>query len=471
MKKTLTIHAESRRAICSGPQLPLNMPAIGLRALAPRPMTFHEADKGISAAVAKAIEGETDPEKAAKKGLLTIAEQLDLMMKNYDQLDKQAKKLMEDFTAGKNNFDGLSGTVKGLDVTMQKFMLRMHAERRASFGSGVDRIKSDPEQRTLINALVRANFVKSGLVLSEKHVKALEEYKKALTEGSTPGSAWIVSELDANIYSTLQSYGIWNTLDVVNTGTKDHIIPVLTADPTANFIAEGAAITPDSAIAGTSVTATAKKIATIMQLSRELLQDSEYDVTGIALEQIMRATAKRADYAAFRADGTNDATNGAATGILNFGTSVVAPSGGTTVEALDYSDVLAVLLGTDVEVFNRGPRWWMHRFILFRMMSIRDNNGRPIFLTAIEAPSTGAMGSILGYPVTTGNIMPTTNSTGATVAAFGDTGAYHVGLRQMLEMLSSDLVYFTTDYTALRGIARMSFKGKLATALGLLTLG
>ena len=44
-------------------------------------------------------------------------------------------------------------------------------------------------------------------------------------------------------------------------------------------------------------------------------------------------------------------------------------------------------------VLKRKPRWWMHPQMLVRMMGIKDNNGRPIFLGALEAPSYGAIGN------------------------------------------------------------------------------
>src|SRR5262245_1327260 len=53
----------------------------------------------------------------------------------------------------------------------------------------------------------------------------------------------------------------------------------------------------------------------------------------------------------------------------------------------------------------------MHPQQVARTLGVKDLNGRPIFLTAIEAPSFGVVGSILGYPLTMAAVLPTTNDT------------------------------------------------------------
>lgn len=466
MKKTLTVH---QPRICVGPQRPLTMPAFGLRAQEPRPMTFHDPDKGgtFKSGVAKAMDAESDPDKALAAGIRAAGEDYERLMKSVDQWHKDTKQAAEDLTKVKNAFDGLDSTVKAFDLAMQKLRLQFSRERSMAFGDPIERIQNNEEARTLLNALVRS-YVSANSATQVRMSDRHKEVIKGLTEGSSPGSLTIQSQLDMEVYSLLQRYGIWNTLDVRPLSTLSTLMRIQTADPLAQFIDEAGAISDDSNIAGSTVTATVKKIAVALSLSRELLQDSEFDITREVLEQFANAIAYRADWAAFRADGTADATDGSATGVFEFGTLITAATGNSTMELLDFEDITSVQLGTAVEVGNRSPRWWMHRFILTRLLHIKDANGRPIFLTAVEAPSIGGIGSILGAPVTLGNICPSTNSASQKVMAYGDPGAFRVGVRQGTEIASSEHVSFLNDLITWRGISRMAFKGKLATGFGVL---
>lgn len=383
-------------------------------------------------------------------------QKIDEITSNVGNVHKDTKDALERFTQLKNE----QATITEQMLAFRKLHLQLNREVRMAHGDPIKRLQANEEFVTYLNAAVRVHLG-YGHVLSEPQ-------KKALDEANTPGSTMINQALAREIYDALPNYGIWNTLAVVPLGTKTNLFPVDTADPVASFIDEAGTISDDTNFAGTAVTLTVKKIAALVNVSRELLQDSEFDVTAIVMRKFLRAAGKRMDHAAFIGDGVSDASNGGFTGVFNFGTVITAATGNTTVETLDYEDVLAVPLGIAEGTLGRALRWWMHPFILFRMTTIKDGNGRPIFLTAIEAPTTGGIGSLLGYPITTGHILPTTNAAATKIAAFGDPDAYVVGVRQDVEIDSSDHARWTTDQRSFRLIARAGFKGRLATALTIL---
>jgi HK97 family phage major capsid protein len=121
-------------------------------------------------------------------------------------------------------------------------------------------------------------------------------------------------------------------------------------------------------------------------------------------------------------------------------------------------------------VLNRASKWWMHPQMLVRLLSLKDSNGRPIFLTALEAPTAGGMGSILGYPVVPSFAAPTTNAANAKIAVFGDPGGLVVGMQNGFEFESSDHAGFTTYERYFRGIARAGVKVRRSQAFAVLTL-
>jgi hypothetical protein len=101
---------------------------------------------------------------------------------------------------------------------------------------------------------------------------------------------------------------------------------------------------------------------------------------------------------------------------------------------------------------------------------VKDSNGRPIFLTALEAPTAGGIGSILGYGVVPSHAAPTTNAANAKIAVFGDPSGLVVGLRNGFEMEASDHAGFTTYERYFRGVARAGVKVRRSQAFAVLTL-
>lgn len=344
--------------------------------------------------------------------------------------------------------------------SLQKAQLDLVSHQRAATGSGIARIQADPAKRNLVNAAVRA-LTKSPL--SETH-------RKALGEDTSPGSIFVMTQLANEIYDVLQTYGQYNTLAVRQLGTKTTTYPVKTARPLANWIlTEGGQITDDSTKAGTSVDLTVKLMAVLIDVSRQLLEDAEYDLTADVMDDMAQALAYRLDWAAFAADGTADVTDGGFTGIFAGGTAANAAAGNTTVADLDYDDVLRCLTAAPAGILRRPCRWWIHPTILTKMLAIKDGNKRPIFQNALEAPAPGAIGSILGYPVVLVEAAPSTDTAGKPVAVFGAPEGCIVGIRRDFEFGADDSHKWDYFQRSFRGIGRAGVKIRNATSFQVLT--
>jgi HK97 family phage major capsid protein len=172
-----------------------------------------------------------------------------------------------------------------------------------------------------------------------------------------------------------------------------------------------------------------------------------------------------------QADGGADATDGGFTGIFGGGgTAAAAVAGNVTTETTDFEDWTRCLLTVDAGILSRPCKWWLHPQHIIRALSVKDSNGRPIFLTALEAPTAGGIGSILGYPVVPSHAAPTANAANAKVAVFGDPEGLIVGMRNGFEMEASDHAGFTTYERYFRGVARAGVIVRKATAFAVLTL-
>lgn len=392
-------------------------------------------------------------------GLGEQKNQTDELVKNFDNLDKKTKDIFEDITKQKNEFTGLTGQVSEIEHSFKKLALQLKNEQRLAYGDPVKRILADPDKKCLINAKIRQAL---GAPLSGDH-------QKAITSGSAPGSTYINDSLDTEIYDTLGTYGIWNTFDVKTVSTRNNKFLVKTARPVASFFGEGVTITEDTAKAGTSVTAEAKGIKVVLSVPIELLDDSEVDLSEDVLGDFLQAISYRMDWACLQADGTDDSTDGAMTGIFSGGTAAVAASGNVSVETLDFEDVTGAMLAVDEGVLARDSRWWMHPRQLIRMLHIKDSNGRPIFLTAMEAPSPAGIGSILGSAVVPSFAAPTANTTSSDIAVFGDPKGLVCGLRKGIEFAQSNEAKFEDYEATFRGVGRFGCKIRDAGAFAVLT--
>jgi len=385
----------------------------------------------------------------------SVSELQATVLDQYDRLDRRTKEALEEFTRLKNRVDDQSAILNSL----KKAQIAIRNEQRAASGDPIKKILADEEKTLFINAAVRKLCAAP---LSDTH-------RKALGEDTSPGSAYIQNDLASDVYDLLSSYGQWSTLGVKRLGTKTTSLPIKTARPNAIWIStEGSQIPEDNSKAGTSLELTVKLIAVLINVSRQLIEDSDFDITADILEDFAEACSFRLDYSAFTADGTNDATNGGFTGIFVGGAPAQASTGHTSVEQMTFEDVAKCLTTVAPEVLQRKPRWWIHPHNLVKMLSIKDQNGRPIFLSAVEVPSPGGIGTLLGYPITLCNVAPSSTGNSVPVAVFGDPQGCVVGIRNDFEFASSDQHHWDYYQRSFRGIIRAGVKIRSASAFAVL---
>lgn len=399
----------------------------------------------------------------------SIADQNKTLLKNYDQLDASTKKAMEELTTLKNTQADVTKTVQGL----QKLNAQLAMERRSAFGmTPAERLARDSvKSKAFILGIIKG--LELWQFMPAKAVDAWKAIEKDLDTANTPGSTYIASTgVESDIYDVLASYGIFRQFDARMIGTKATNVRVKTARAAAVFVDEAGQINADSTKAGSSLTVTPGKIATLLSVSSELLEDDATNLIQDLLNDMGEAGAYRVDWAALSADGGADSTDGGFTGILGGGgTDRTAASGNTTPATLDYEDVLACVTNLPAGLLQRGGNaWFMNPSILAQMLLIKDTTGRPIFHTALEAPSYGAIGTILGFPVITSAAALSTATAGSRIAALGDPRAMAVRIRRDIQISRSEHWAFDTDEITFRMTMRAGTKVKAATAFQVLKL-
>lgn len=384
------------------------------------------------------------------------------LLTNFDNLDKETKKTFAELTKVKNQFDGFDSQFKAIDQLVKKLQIQLALEQRMANGGnslslGQRLIRNEDKAKAVFGLIARAISMPQAAI-------------RALGEDSSPGSTFINDELSTDIYDSLLRYGAWSTLGVRAMGSKNLKIPIKTVRPVANFIlTEGGTISDDTNKAGTSVTLEAEVIAVLLNVSLQLIEDGEIDVVADVIDDFIEALNFRLDYAAFRGDGTADATNGGVTGLFNFGTAATAAATHTTIAATTYDDWLRCLTTVDPAVLQRPARWWIHPTLAASAIGVKDGNGRPIFQTALESPAGGLL-NLFGYPVTLVGAAPSTNAASAKIATFGDPRAFAVGVRKNFMIEQSDHAGWTTLQRSFRGHGRADAVGVKASALATLAL-
>ena len=392
-----------------------------------------------------------------------IKTQEETILSDITRLDKETKKAFEELTKIKNT----SNDVAEITAKLKKVEIALRQEKRMAFGSPIQRIQNDERLRTSLNRTIRAVLNPDGMFNDQ--VKFLT---KAL--GEDDSSLGTAMKLDVDIlkelFDVLAVYGVWNTLGVRRMGTKVTKLPIKTARPVAGFITtEGGTLTDDTTIAGTSVNLQVEVLAVLLNVSLQLLEDAEFDVTADVLDDFAEAWSAAADYASFMGNGVANTVSASMTGVFNYGTASVAASTHTTVGALTLADVYGVFTTVAPIVLMRPARWWMHPQMLARVGTIKDSTGRPLFQTVFERPEFGAIGSIAGYPITLAFVAPNTDGAGVKVAAFGDPNAMAVGIRRDFVFEASDHYKWNALQRSFRGWGRFGVKGRSTTGFAILT--
>jgi HK97 family phage major capsid protein len=398
---------------------------------------------------------------AVEEKFQAVQRNQETLLKNYDQLGRETKQTMEELTRLKNTANDRAQIL----TAVQKLQMQLRTEAVAAGMDPIQRIVNDPEKRARLNLAVRLAVDRNGDLR-----QACEPLARAIGEDTGEGATLIIAQLFKEIYDTLAQYGDWSTLGVRRLGTKVTNFPVKTARVVAQWLtSEAAAIADDTNEAGSTMTLTVLPNAVLLNVSRQLIEDAEFDVTALVMEDFQQAWNLRLDTAAFSGNGTADGNNGGFTGLFNAGTKAAAATGNTRAGALDFDDVNRCLTTVAPVVLKRKPRWWMHPQMLVRMMGIKDNNGRPIFLGALEAPSYGAIGTILGFPVVPVMAAPNTDGPNQPVAAFGDRNGQVVGVRDDFVFESSDHYRWNTLERSFRAYGRAATGCRQANAFAILT--
>ena len=246
----------------------------------------------------------------------------------------------------------------------------------------------------------------------------LPEVVNALRIGSDAEGGYLVpDEFEQILIKALEEENIIRALaHVITSSSGDKKIPVVASNGAASWVDEGAAI-PESDDKFGQVNLGAHKLATMLKISEELLNDSAFNLEQYAAREFGRRIGRAEEEAFISGSGT-----GRPTGFLNSAQLGVTTASATTIILDEVIDLYHSLR----EPYRRNAVFIVNDLTVKAIRKLKDNTGNYLWQPSLIA---GAPDTILGRPIRTSGFMPVIEG-GSKVVAFGDFSYYWISDRQ-----------------------------------------
>ena len=333
-------------------------------------------------------------------------------------------------------------------------------ERQAA----IDREMDQPTASPLVSRPVAPNDKKRG--------RASDEYRNAfwgmirnrnLTPGvmndlqigtDTEGGYLVPDEFEHTLVQGLEEENVLRSLcTVIQTSSGDRKIPIVTAHGTASWVDEEDPIPTSDETFG-QISIGAHKVATMIKVSDELLQDSVFNLESYIAAEFARRIGAAEEEAFITGNGTGKptgllhATNGAGIGVT---------TGGNTPTADEIFD----LVHSIKSVYRRKAVFLLNDSTLKAIRKLKDGQGQYLWQPGLKE---GQPDMLLNYRIATSPFMPEINA-GNKVILFGDFKSYWIADRQGRSFQRLNELYAATGQVGFRATQRVDGRLVLAEAM------
>lgn len=247
------------------------------------------------------------------------------------------------------------------------------------------------------------------------------EIRDILQIGQDVNGGYLVpDEFERQLVESLEEENIFRKLaTIITTSSGDRKIPVVATKGTASWIDEGQEI-PESDNTFGQVSIGAFKLATLVKISEELLNDSAFNMEAYISKEFGRRMGAKEEETFFAGTGTDRPT-----GILS--DTAGAEVGVTTNSAtsLNFDDLMDLFYSLRSPYRNKAV-FIMNDATVKNIRKLKDGNGQYLWQPSVTA---GTPDMILNRPVYTSSYMPTLGAGNKTVL-FGDFSYFWIADRQ-----------------------------------------
>ena len=286
------------------------------------------------------------------------------------------------------------------------------------------------------------------------------EVYNALQVGTlTEGGYLAPDEYEHTLIEALEEQNIFRSLArVITTSSGERKIPVVASKGTAAWIDEEAAY-PESDDSFGQTSIGAYKLATMIKVSEELLNDSVFDVASYIAKEFARRIGAAEEEAFFTGNGTGKptgilaATGGAGTGVTTAGAAI------TMDEVMDLFYSLRA-------PYRRNSVFIMNDSTVKALRKLKNGNGDYIWQASVTANTPD---TLLNRPVYTSSFMPAIAASAKTIL-FGDLGYYWVADREGRSFKRLNELYAPTGQVGFLASERVDGKLILPEAVKVLAM-
>ena len=226
-------------------------------------------------------------------------------------------------------------------------------------------------------------------------------------------------EYQRTLIEALQEQNIFRKLaHVITTTSGERKIPVVASKGTAAWIDEEGQF-PESDDSFGMVSIGAYKLATMIKVSEELLNDAAFDVAAYIAKEFARRIGAGEEEAFFTGDG-----KGKPTGILSAGGAEVGVTAASAT-AVTMDEVMDLFYSLRAP-YRRNSVFIMNDSTIKALRKLKTNNGDYLWQPSVQI---GEPDRLLGRPIYTSSFMPGLEA-GSKGILFGDLGYYWVADRQ-----------------------------------------
>ena len=288
-----------------------------------------------------------------------------------------------------------------------------------------------------------------------------EADRQSLTVGTDSEGGYLApDEFERTLIEALEEENIMRGLaKIIKTSSGDRKIPVVASKGSATWVDEEGPII-ESGDTFTQVTIGAYKLATMIKVSEELLNDSVFDLSSYIAKEFGRRIGAKEEEAFFIGDG-----EGKPTGIFNG--SGGAELGVTAAKATEITaDELLDLFYSLKAPYRKKAVFVMNDATVKAIRKLKDGTGQYLWQPSITA---GEPDTLLNRPVKTSAYIPTLEAA-AKVIAFGDFGYYWIADRQGRAFQRLNELYAVTGQIGFKATQRVDGKLILAEAVKFLQM-
>jgi HK97 family phage major capsid protein len=371
---------------------------------------------------------------------------------------------------------GADGLLSAEDVAVYE---KMEADV-VNLGKEIDRLERQQALDAELNRPVNTPITgKPGQPNPEnKTSRASDEYKRAfwnamrskaagyevlnaLQVGTDSEGGYLVpDEFERTLVEALEEENIFRSMaKIIQTASGDRKIPVVASKGTASWVDEEGAI-PESDDAFGQVSIGAYKLATMIKVSEELLNDSVFNLESYIAREFARRIGAKEEESFFTGDGTGKPTGiFNATGGAELGVTAASATAITVDEIMDLFYSLK-------SPYRKNAVFVMNDSTVKAIRKLKDGNGQYIWQPSITA---GQPDTILNRPVKTSAYVPAI-AAGAKTIAFGDFGYYWVADRQGRSFQRLNELYAATGQVGFKATQRVDGKLVLPEAIKVLQM-